>query len=183
MVVILADRDKRVEMEEELKAQGADGRGTGWSAGPAHRWTSTTWRSAATSRRSVVRLAPDSDDPDAEVIKTLLALTHAGAEGPRIVAEIQNPSNLETAALVGANRTVLLDIRETVANGAGAPAFRGDVALYRRYLVNHEVGHLLGHGHVSCQVEDRARAPVMMQQTKGVGACRANGRPLAWERG
>jgi Protein of unknown function (DUF3152) len=64
----------------------------------------------------------------------------------------------------------------------GAPAFHRDVALYRRYLVNHEVGHLLGHGHSSCQAAG-ARAPVMMQQTMGVGACRANGRPLPWERG
>ena len=65
--------------------------------------------------RSVILLAPDSDDPDAEVIKTLLALTHDGPDGPRIVAEIRNPSNLEAARLVGAARTSLLDIRETVA--------------------------------------------------------------------
>ena len=63
----------------------------------------------------------------------------------------------------------------------GAPAFHGDVELYRRYLVNHEVGHVLGHGHASCP-RAGARAPVMMQQTKGVGACRANGRPLAGAR-
>jgi voltage-gated potassium channel Kch len=65
--------------------------------------------------RSVILLAPDSDDPDSEVIKTLLALTHNGTEGPRIVAEIQDPANLEAAALVGQGRTTLLDIRETVA--------------------------------------------------------------------
>ncbi len=35
--------------------------------------------------------------------------------GPRIVAEIRNPTNLEAARLVGNDRTVLLDIRDIVA--------------------------------------------------------------------
>jgi hypothetical protein len=65
---------------------------------------------------------------------------------------------------------------------SGAYAYRGNLRGYRIYLVNHEVGHLLGRGHRYCP-RAGARAPVMMQQTKGVGSCRANPWPLSWERG
>lgn len=116
VIVVLADRDK-VEMEDELRAKVPDRHGTRVvcrSGSPMD--LDDLALSSHHTARSVILLAPEgSDDPDSEVIKTLLALTHGGADGPRIVAEIRNPTNLEAARLVGADRTVLLDIRETVA--------------------------------------------------------------------
>jgi uncharacterized protein YabE (DUF348 family) len=57
----------------------------------------------------------------------------------------------------------------------GVPSF-SDTSLYRRYLVNHEVGHGLGFGHVGCPAQG-ALAPVMMQQSISLGGCRPNGWP------
>lgn len=51
---------------------------------------------------------------------------------------------------------------------------------YRHLVVNHETGHWLGRGHVGCP--GSGPAPVMMQQSKGTGACTFNPWPLPRER-
>lgn len=62
-------------------------------------------------------------------------------------------------------------------NAAKGTTLRG----YRHMVVNHEVGHWLGWGHASCPGRG-AKAPVMMQQSKGRGACDFNSWPKSSER-
>lgn len=54
---------------------------------------------------------------------------------------------------------------------------RVDLATYRKYVVNHEVGHELGHGHQNCP-KPGGPAPVMVQQTLTLRGCV----PYAWPR-
>lgn len=65
----------------------------------------------------------------------------------------------------------------------GATSFGQDLLTYHRYMINHEVGHALGHAHTYRCLPD-GPAPVMLQQTitlkESKGRNRRLCRPNAW---
>lgn len=55
----------------------------------------------------------------------------------------------------------------------GAPKSKLSLEDYRQYMVSHEIGHILGHEHKTCPCKG-CSAPIMMQQTLGIGQCKPN---------
>ncbi len=54
----------------------------------------------------------------------------------------------------------------------GAPASGLPLDLYRQYMVSHEMGHIMGLKHVTNP--EHGPAPIMIQQTLGIGNCIPN---------
>ena len=55
----------------------------------------------------------------------------------------------------------------------GAPKSKLGLLEYRQYMVSHEIGHILGHEHKTCECKGCA-AHIMIQQTLGIGNCKPN---------
>ncbi|AZA12936.1 DUF3152 domain-containing protein [Corynebacterium choanae] len=91
--------------------------------------------------------------PDLRIQLSSIATTHAAC-GHDIA--------METSCFTAVGNRVIINEARWV---RGAITFAGDLGSYRRYLINHEVGHGIGYAnHVPCGGEG-ALAPVMMQQT------------------
>ncbi len=117
-IVILAERDK-VEMDDEIRSRvGSTGR------------TKIVCRTGSPmdiddlrlvnleGARAIVVLAPETDEPDVDVIKSILAITnhpHRRVEPYHIVAEIRDRTNVDVARMVGGDELELIMSEDVIA--------------------------------------------------------------------
>ena len=110
-VVILAERDK-IEMEDEIAEKVGD---TGKTRIICRTGSPLDLNDLEIvnphAARSIIVLAPESDEPDSEVIKSILAITNnpnRREEPYHIVAELAELRNLEVARMVGKDEAQLI---------------------------------------------------------------------------
>ncbi|MFD0023621.1 DUF3152 domain-containing protein [Streptomyces sp. NPDC058382] len=137
----------------------------------------------------------DADTAAGEVTRILTAprgWTHHGAQtfrqiskrpaglviriaSPETTDKICGQSGLDTHGEVNCRvgAVVMVNLKRWQ---TGSPEFHGPLADYRALIINHEVGHWLGHGHEDCPGKGRP-APAMMQQIYGLKGCVSNAWP------
>lgn len=117
-IVVMADRDK-VQMEDEIRERIEDlrttrivcRRGNPIDLGDLH---IVNFNAA----RAIIILSPRDEDADAEVIKTILAITNhpqRREEKFHIVAEIREGKNMEPARLVGRDEVQIIETGDVIA--------------------------------------------------------------------
>lgn len=97
---------------------------------------------------------------------------------PSVTIELSHPDTLASngchdsylsCAELGGHRMYLNADRWT----KGASKSKLELKHYRQYMVTHEMGHIIGHDHKKCPGKGKP-APLMMQQTLGIGQCKPN---------
>ncbi|PBC78691.1 uncharacterized protein DUF3152 [Streptomyces sp. TLI_235] len=94
---------------------------------------------------------------------------------PTTVDQICGSAGLDTKGEVNCDvgKQVVVNSKRWL---TGSPQFSGTLDDYRALIVNHEVGHRIGHGHEGCPGKGKP-APAMMQQIYGLNGCVANAWP------
>jgi ion channel POLLUX/CASTOR len=117
-IAILSKRDK-VEMDEFIKDRIGDSGTTKivTRSGDPMEMSDLSLVSINTSRSIIILSAEESDDPDAEVLKSVLAITNhpkRRVEPYHIIAEIRNPRNAEITQIVGKNELEIVKTGEII---------------------------------------------------------------------
>jgi ion channel POLLUX/CASTOR len=117
-IVVLGDRDK-VEMEDEIRDKVG---GTGRTCIVCRTGSPVDMDDlelvSLQTAKSIIALAPEGADPDAAVIKMLLAITKSPQRRPEpyhIVAEIHDQGNLAVARMVGQEEAELVFTGDLIA--------------------------------------------------------------------
>jgi voltage-gated potassium channel Kch len=117
-IVVMGEKDK-VEMEGEIRLKvGSTGktRLVCRSGNPIE--TANLDIVSINTSKSIIIVSPDSEEPDSEVIKTVLAITHhpERRKGPyNIVAEIRDVKNMAVTKVVGRNEVEWVLVGDVVA--------------------------------------------------------------------
>jgi voltage-gated potassium channel Kch len=180
-IVVLADRDK-VLMEDEIRQRV-----------PRTLTTRIVCRrgnpielndlaiASLHASRSIIVLAPERDDPDTDVIKTLLAITNDPDRRPepyRIVAEIHNARNVDVARLAGRGEAQLVLGGELIGRIAAQTCRQPGLSIVYQELLDFGGDEIYFHEEPSLVGREFGEALHSFRDSSLIGIAPAGGEPL-----
>ncbi len=140
-ITIMADIDK-IEMEEEIKKKVPDMKNTrvvcrtGKAVEP-----SDLERMSLHTSKSIIILSPDSENPDPEVIKIMLAISSMSIDKNHkvhIVAMITNPDNVQVTKIAGGNQAEVILAGDIIARIAAQTCLQSGLSIIYQELLDYD---------------------------------------------
>ncbi len=139
-VAIMADKDK-VEMEDEISGKIDSTKNTRVVCRTGNPTESSDLdMMSLQNSRSIIILSPESDNPDAEVIKTMLAIINRSAdrtEPLHMVALIRDPENFEVAKIVGKDEAEIVLAGDIIARMAAQTCVQSGLSIVYQELLDY----------------------------------------------
>ena len=138
-IVVMGDVDK-VEMEDEIRSMVGDTRRT---RVVCRRGNPIDLRDldivSLPSAKSIILLSPGGENPDADVIRTILAILNKSASlsiSFHIVAELRNPRNMEVARMVGKDQVEFILVGDLIARIVAQTCRQSGLSIVYRELLD-----------------------------------------------
>jgi voltage-gated potassium channel Kch len=179
-IVILGDKSK-VEMEDEIHDKvGKTGR------------TRIVCRSgnpmeighldvvSLHTAKSIIVLAPETEDPDSSVIKTMLAITNnpeRRADPYHIVADIRDPKNLQAARIVGRDEAELVLTSHLIGRIAAQTCRQSGLSVVYTELLNFAGDEIYFKAEPGLTGKTFGEALLAYEDSAPMGICPAGGEP------
>jgi voltage-gated potassium channel Kch len=139
-VAIMADRDK-VEMEDEIQTKVGSTKNTRVVCRTGSPVESADLEMMSLRKsRSIIILSPESENPDSEVIKTMLAIinrTRDRTEPLHMVALIRDPENYDVAKIVGKDQAEIVLAGDLIARMAAQTTIQSGLSIVYQELMDY----------------------------------------------
>jgi len=131
--------------------------------------------------KAIIVLPPtESEDPDASVIKTLLAITnnpHRRPEPYHVVAELHEPKNLEVARMVGRDEVELVLIRDMISRVIAQTCRQSGLSVVYTELLNFEGDEIYFQAEPALVGRTFGEALGAYEDSAVIGLCPKGGQP------
>lgn len=180
-IVIMADVDK-VEMEDEIKSKVSSTKNTRvvCRTGNPVEPSDLEIMSLGTSK-SIIILSPESDNPDPEVIKMMLAIINnplLESVDINIVALIRNPENVEVAQIVGRDKAEIVLAGDIVARMTAQTCLQSGLSIVYQELLDYGGDEIYFHIEPELFGKTFREAILMYETSSVIGIKPANGEPV-----
>lgn len=180
-VAIMADMDK-VEMEDEIREKVPELRNTRVvcrTGSPVE--PSDLEKMSLHSSKSIIILSPEGDNPDPEVIKTMLAITNGAGEREKpvhMVALISDPENVDAARIVGGNQAEIVLAGDIIARMAAQTCLQSGLSVVYQELLDYGGDEIYFHNQPELAGKTFAEVLMMYETSCVIGLQKSGSEPV-----